>query len=391
MRSRIAWSLFGLSVVVAAAAFALWVPTRSLEVSEITSERAAEPGLIVAFLFYAAVGSLIVSRRFGNRVGWLFLVTGLVFELGLLMQEYAVYALRYAPGSPPGGAWAGLFAEFLPIVAIGISGTFLLLIYPTGNLPSRRWRPVVWLAASSTLVVLLTTAFEPGRLTSVEGAAKPVEIDFPLFTGGEWAWPAMLFSGILAIVSVVVRYRRAGALERQQLRWFVAAVPIFVTSIFWVPAPDFAAAVVSLGLASLPIAAGIAILRYRLYDIDVIIRRTLVYGIVTAGLGGLYFAIVLALQQAFSGFAGGSDLAVAGSTLAVAALFRPVRNRVQALVDRRFYRRRYDTQRTLEAFSARLRDEIDLGTLRRELLQVVDETMRPANLSLWLRGGRTDQ
>jgi hypothetical protein len=387
VRSRIAWSLFALCVLMAGAALALWVPTRALEVSDVSGRRAAEPGLIVAFLAYAAVGSLIVSRRFGNRVGWIFLAVGLVFELGLLAQEYAIYALRWSSGSPPGGSWAGLLADLLPVAAFGL-GTLLVLLYPTGHLLSRRWLPVAWLSVASAVVVALDTAFGPGTLSSVEGAAKPVEIDTPLLTSGGWAWPGFLLAGLLAIGSVVVRYRRSEAVERQQLRWFVAAVPIFVTSIFWVPGSDVPAALVALGLASLAVAAGIAILRYRLYDLDLVLKRTLVYGVLTAGLVGLYFGIVLALQEVFSSFAGGSDLAVAVSTLAVAALFGPARRRVQRAVDRRFYRRRYDAQRTLEAFSARLRDEIDLDALRGEMLGVVDETMQPSSVSLWLRSGQ---
>jgi hypothetical protein len=195
-------------------------------------------------------------------------------------------------------------------------------------------------------------------------------------------------AAVLAVIAVAVRFGRSTGDERLQLKWFVAA-SIFVAATLL--AGLFTQTVVAgvlfdIALIGLYAAIVIAVMKYRLYDIDLIIRRTLVYGVATAGLAGLYFAIVLLLQQVFSGFAGGSDLAVAGSTLAVAALFRPARNRIQALVDRRFYRRRYDTQRTLETFSARLREEIDLGTLRRELLQVVDETMRPANVSLWLRG-----
>ena len=388
MSGRIAWSLFGLSVLVACAAFALWVPTRSLDVSEITTNRASEPTGMLAFLCYAAVGSLIVSRRFGNRVGWLFLAVGLAFELGFLAQEYAIYALRYEPGSLPGGSWAGLYADLLPVLALGLGGSLLLLTFPTGHLLSQRWRPVVWLLVPSFLVVVLATAFGPGTLQSVVDAPKPVELDYPLFTDGELAWMGVLLAGLLAIISVVVRYRAGDAVERQQLRWFLAGVPVFVVSIYWVPDSDPLAALLSLGIASLPVAAGIAILRYRLYDLDLVVKRTLVYAVVTVGLAGLYFAIVLLLQQVFSSFAGGSDLAIAGSTLAVAALFRPVRSRVQTLVDRRFYRRKYDAQRTLETFSARLREEIDLDTLHTELLVVVDETMRPAGVSLWLRSDR---
>jgi hypothetical protein len=387
VRSRIAWSLFGLSVLFAGTALALFVPTRSLEVSEVSGRRASEIGFILAFLVYTAVGSLIVSRRFGNRVGWIFLAVGLLFELGLLAQEYAVYALRFASDPLPGGSWAGMLADLLPIAAIGL-GAFLLLIYPTGQVLSRRWRPVSWLLVASGLVVSLDTVFGPGTLSSVEGAAKPVQIDAPFFVHGGWAWPGFLLAGLLAIVSVAVRYRRSDAVERQQLRWFLAAVPIFVTSIFWVPSSDALAALVALGLASLPIAAGIAILRYRLYDLDLVVKRTLVYGVVTAGLAGLYFGIVLALQEVFSSVAGGSDLAVAISTLAVAVLFGPARRRVQRAVDRRFYRRRYDARRTLETFSARLRDEVDLDTLRAEMLGVVDETVQPSRVSLWLRSGR---
>jgi MFS family permease len=384
MRSRIAWSLFGLSVLLAGAALALWVPTRSLEVSEVSGRRASELGFIVAFLAYTAVGSLIVSRRFGNRAGWIFLAVGLIFELGLLAQTYAVYALVYVSDPLPGGAWAGLLADLLPVAAFGC-GTLLLLWYPTGRPLSRRWSPVAWLSVAAALVVALDEAFAPGTLSSVSGAAKPVEIRSALTASGGWAWPGFLLAGLLAIVSVVIRYRRADALERQQLRWFLAAVPIFVTTIFWVPGSDVPAALVALGLASLPVAAGIAIFRYRLYDLDLVLKRTLVYAVLTAGLAGLYFGIVLALQEVFSSFTSGSDLAVAISTLAVAGLFGPARRRVQRAVDRRFNRRHYDAQRTLEAFAARLRDEIDLRALQGELGTIVEDTMQPSHVSLWLR------
>ena len=255
----------------------------------------ADVGAIVAFLVYAAVGSLIVSRRFGNRVGWIFLAMGLLFEIGLLAQEYAVYALRWSPGSLPGGEWAGLLADFLPVVAFGL-GTFAAAHLSDRPPALARWLAVGWLSACSLFVILLATALQPGTLSSVRGVAKPVEVDFPLFTSGGWAWPGVLLAGLLAIISVILRYRRGDPVERQQLRWFLAAVPIFVMAIFWVPDSNLLVSLITLGIASLPIACGIAIFRYHLYDLGLVVRRTLVYGVLTAGLAGLYFGIVLGLQ-----------------------------------------------------------------------------------------------
>ena len=380
---RVAWSAFALSVLFAAGALALWIPTRSLEVSELP--RSTDPALIVAFLAYAAVGALIVSRRFGNRVGWIFLAAGVGFELVLFCQEYSIYALRKSPGTLPGGSWAGLVADLAPVGALCL-GTFLLLLFPTGRLLSPRWRAVAWLAAASFLVLSAAIAAGPGTLETVTGAEKPVEIDFPLFTSGGWAWLGTMLALLLAVVSVIVRYRTSGSVERQQLRWFLAAGPLFIASFFVIDTVNEVVTVIAaLGLASLPVAAGIAILRYHLYDLDVVVRRTLVYGALTALLAGLYFGIVIALQEVFSPLTRGNDLAIAGSTLVAAALFRPARGWIQGIVDRRFYRRRYDAAATLEAFSARLRDEVDLDALGTDLGAVVHETMQPAHVSLWLR------
>jgi len=380
---RVAWSLFGLSVVLAGAGLTLWALTRSLDVSGLP--RSTDPALFVAFLTYSVVGSLIVSRRFGNRVGWIFLAAGLAVELALFCQEYAIYALRKSPGSLPGGSWAGLVADFTPVVALGL-GTFLLLLFPTGHLLSRRFRSVAWLAAASLLVMWMGQVFKPGTLASVTGAEKPVEVHFPLFTGADWAWMGAMLALVLAIVSVIVRYRSGDTEERQQLRWFLAAAPIFIASFFIIDSVTDALSVLgALGLASLAVAAGIAIFRYHLYDLDLVVNRALVYGVLTAGLAGLYFGIVIALQEVFSPLTRGNDLAIAGSTLAVAALFRPARRWIQGIVDRRFYRRRYDAEAALAAFAARLRDEVDLDALAADLGAVVNETMQPAHVSLWLR------
>ena len=280
-------------------------------------------------------------------------------------------------------------ADLAATAALGL-GIFLPLLFPTGHLLSRRWRAVAWLGAVSLLVMAVGIAVKPGTLETISGAEKPVEVDFPLFTQSDWAWPAAILALLLALVSMFVRYRTSGPVERQQLRWFLAAAPIFIVSFFLIGSFTDALSVVgALGLASLPIAAGIAIFRYHLYDLDVVVRRTLVYGVLTAGLAGLYFGIVIALQQIFSGFTRGNDLAIAGSTLAVAALFRPVRRRIQAFVDRRFYRRRYDAEQTLDAFNARLRDEVDLDELAADLAAVVRETMQPSHVSVWLRDSGT--
>jgi hypothetical protein len=204
-------------------------------------------------------------------------------------------------------------------------------------------------------------------------------------------WPIIAFCLIcvgLATISLLLRFRRSRGEERQQFKWLAASAGLFLVMLPIQYVFEFsgaAGAVFTVVLIGLPVSVGIAVLRYRLYEIDVIVRRTLVYGVATAALAGLYFGIVLALQEVFSSFAGGSDLSVAISTLAVAALFGPARRRVQRVVDRRFYRRRYDAQQTLEGFSARLRDEVDLRALQEELGRIVEDTMQPAHLSLWLR------
>jgi hypothetical protein len=293
---------------------------------------------------------------------------------------------------PEGLAW---LSEWVWIPGLALGAIFLPLLFPDGRPVTRRWRFVVWFAAAAMVLSLLGEALRPDRLTG--GFANPVGVDAPgLLSAARVAGTVLLLVSVAAaLLSLAVRFRRARGVERQQLKWFVYAVAPLAPA-FALLGLDFAGVGTNLGnigwgaalvtlLVIVPVGTAIAILRYRLYDIDLIIRRTLVYGVLSGLLAGGYFGIVLALQQVFSGFAGGSDLAIAVSTLAVAALFRPVRSRIQALVDRRFYRAKYDAQRTLEAFSARLRDEIDLEALTGELRAVVQETIQPAHVSLWLR------
>jgi hypothetical protein len=268
--------------------------------------------------------------------------------------------------------------------------TFLLLLFPDGHLASRRWRPVAWLAAGILATVLVANALAPGPLDSFPRFANPLGIDL---LGGVLdrvlALAGALYLGVTAscVAAVVVRFRRSRGEERQQLKWFAyAAGLLLIFLLLNVLAGDPNNLFFGVGLTLFPLATGIAVLRYRLYDIDRLISRTLVYGLLTALLAGIYGGAVLVLGQVFGGVGGDPPSGVvAGATLAVAALFQPLRRRVQAAVDRRFNRRRFDAARTVETFSVRLRDEIDLDMLSAELLTVVDQTMQPTAVSLWLQ------
>ena len=343
-------------------------------------------------LSFVIVGAIVTIKRPDNLVGWALSLAG----LGLLVSGrprplWRAGSVREARARAPrrrrGGrgrrrcaghrSWRGVF--------------LLLVVFPSGRAPSPRWRTIttVVLGAFALVWVLVTTA--PGKLDPpFEAFENPLALtDSESYLAIAWVLiGACLVAIAAAAVSLLRRFRRSRGEERQQFKWFAASAGLLLltlpfSAIFnW---SGVAGAIFGIALIALPISVGIAILRYRLYELDVIIRRTLVYGGLSALLAGLYFAIVLALQQVFSSFAGGSDLAVAVSTLAVAALFGPARRRVQHAVDRRFYRRRYDAQRTLETFSARLRDEVDLDALGTELRTVVRDTMQPSDVSLWLR------
>lgn len=346
---------------------------------------------VVAFV---AVGFLVATRKPDNPIGWLLLVTGPISGLTLLATQYAAYALLAGHGELPGGRAiaVALNGMFIPSLFVLI---MLALLFPTGRPPTRRWRLVVWLAAVSlTLLFLISHMLELDPPFS--------EIRNPLRYEPRGIVAGALFlciisglfaSAVAACASVIVRFRRSKGDEREQLKWFVlAASTLPLGLMIHLSAETFAPSAIaaveagfSLASSLLPIAIGIAILKYRLYEIDRIISRTLVYASLTVVLAGVYIGLVLAGQALFSSFVGGSNLAIAVSTLAVAALFLPVRSRVQTFVDRRFYRRRYNAQRTLEAFGSRLREQVDLGALSGELRGVVDDTMQPTHVGLWLR------
>jgi hypothetical protein len=356
-----------------------------------------EAGPAIAF---AVVGALIVTRRAGNRIGWLFCAIGLQSVTGAL-DAYALYGLAARPDAVlPGttaaawvASWSWAPAFFLPLV-------LLPLLYPTGRLPSPRWRPVAWLAVLTILLAIIVNGFRPGPLqvSEVPVAANPLGIAGAtgLLEVGD------LIAGVLfvplffaAVASVVVRFRRARGVERQQLKWFLYATVAVLVGFWLVPLtpaaifePSELVGDLFIGALTVgwPVALGIAVLHYRLYEIDRLVNRTVVYGLLTIVLGGIYAGIVLAFGEVFGGIgAEPPSWAVAGATLAVAALFQPARRRIQLAVDRRFNRRKYNAVKTIEAFSARLRDEVDLDTLSAELLAVIDQTVQPAKASLWLR------
>jgi MFS family permease len=346
---------------------------------------------------YPTVGAVIVARRPGNRIGWLCCAIGLLLGPAFFAQDYAWYALVHKPGSLPGGlamGWLGLWPWY---VVLGLL-SFVLLLFPSGQLASRRWRPVAWVAAAATAAIGLSAAFEPRPLEGLGSA----EVINPLGIQGAEAVFEVLGTVvaalgvvmILAAASMVGRFRRARGDERQQLKWFAAAavLSVLVWLAFIVPqVADRAPLAVRIVIAStwllaVPVAIGVAMLRYRLYDIDRLINRAVVYGLLTALLGAVYAGGVLVFGQLFGGIgAQPPSWVIAGATLAAAAVFRPARRRIQAAVDRRFNRRRYHAAKTIEAFSARLRDEIDLDTLSAEVLAVAEQTMEPTVLSLWLR------
>jgi hypothetical protein len=390
----VAWTVFGLSTaaVVAGVGVLALVPTQAL-VAAGTSFTLSTFYCVVVLAF-GVVGA-VVAARVGNAIGWLFLVMLAVqgaYQLGFALTHYSL-AVNRLPWEPF-TAWMSEQSPATPVL-IG----FAFLLFPDGRLPSRRWRPAAVAVVLAGAAMVARYALAPGPFTQFPGITNPLGVEtMPWLrqVPTDHLPAAVLVPGVVALV---VRFRRSRGPERLQLKWFawagglVVAVNGVVLAIdAVVPAPvDLDAvggAVFALVLCTVPAAIGIAISRYRLYDVDLVINRTLVYLALTAVLGASYVGGVLVLQQVLSPLTETSDLAVAGSTLAVAALFRPVRGRVQTVVDRRFYRRRYDATRTLEAFGGRLR-ELDLDTLGADLQGVVRETVEPTAVRLWLRDGST--
>ena len=349
----------------------------------------------VAAVTLATVGAVLASRLPRNPIGWLLLVSGAVLGFSFVATTPGVTGL-------PGGIWLLWLGNLTWYPAVVFVGVLLPLLYPTGHLPSPRWRAVVVVAIVTMTLALINTAFSPFS----PGSAPP-GVSNPLAVSGSLASVLSLMSsaGILAAVvcfplaaaSLVVRYRRAAGVERAQLRWFAAVAALiglsFAVALVTNSATSGLLAVVSnaawlllfVGLALLPVAIGIAILRYRLYEIDRLISRSIGWGVLTVILGVVFVGFVLGLQTLLAPFTGSNELAVAGSTLLVFSLFQPVRRRVQGIVDRRFNRARYDAQAAVDAFTVRLRDEVDLEILQGSLLRLVEATLEPTTSGIWLR------
>jgi hypothetical protein len=387
--SRLAWVLCGLAAVVTLVVWTLRLLIAGAS-NEVPADLEAGAGDVVwplVVLGFAFVGALVASRHPENPIGWIFCGGAVAFSLSGLGEAYAVYTLFAEPGSLLGGgkttAWFSVWVWVLGGVPLLI---LFPLLFPNGELLSRRWRIVAVAALAAIAFLVLGTMFAPGPMEDLP------EIENPYGLGGvagdvfdafqAVGWLLLILSLIASATSLVLRFRRSHGIERQQIKWVAAASVVLVVSfLMW----EVWEGMAPLGILTMVVAAGIAILRYRLYDIDVVINRTLVYGALTATLALAYLGGVLLLQLALRPLTESSNLAIAGSTLGVAALFRPARARIQEVVDRRFYRRKYDAQRTLEAFSTRLRDQLDLGALHSELSAVVSETLQPAHVSLWLR------
>ena len=390
--SWLAWSMCTLSLVLTALSLLLLVLNLSYPGVPIYVHWVEDTLIALGF---STVGALIFPRcPPENPIGWIFCAIGLFLAVVHFNGEYAIYTLLAVPGALPAGEVATWISFWLWAPGTDLI-VFLLLLFPNGRLPGRRWR---WFALLNIGIVLAGTlwmAFTPGTIERVAPIQNPLGIE--RLPNVYQPVQALLFAlGLVAAASLFVRLRNAGVVERQQIKWFAYATVVgFSGAILTYSVSEAVGAyqlewvgfvLLIVGVLGVPVSMGIAITRYRLYEIDLIINRTLVYGSLTLMLALLYFGSVTALQYILSLLTGqGNTLAIVASTLAIAALFTPLRRRIQGFIDQRFYRRKYDAARILGAFGSRLRDETDLETITEDLVGVVRETMQPVHISVWLR------
>ena len=413
--ARLAWMTFGLVAV----SFVFSLIGLIIEARAETSVSDDVIGIVILLTMmfsFPVVGVLVATRDPGNAIGWLLLAIGLVWELwGGAAGVYVTWGFEVDPGSLPRPDIVAALASSIWVPGLGLIGTFLILLFPNGRLPTPRWKPFAWLCGLVLLLLTIVIPLGPVPLNELGEASLPdvpnplgVEALRPFYDGPFIALLVLLPVCILAsAVALIRRFRRARGPERLQLKWLATGaaitaalyfVAIVISNISPVtggsaePAWRIVLQNISLGsFLLIPAAIGAAMLRHNLYEIDVIINRALVYGALTAVLALVYVAGVVGVggQLRQAGGQESNSFAVAASTLAVAALFRPLRGRVQAFIDRRFYRSRYDAARTVEEFSRRVRDEVTLDTVTSDLLMAVNETVQPEHASLWLRRGPT--
>jgi hypothetical protein len=382
-RARLAWLLFAVEVGLAIAG------------TYFEGELSREALFGLAFMSIAAIGALVASRLPDNSFGWVLLAVTGFGAVGYFTEQYAIDALIERPGELPAGQLAAWLSGWAWFPTNSLLVTFALLLFPDGHLPSRGWRWVARAAIGLTIAMVLMLWFMPDPIEGFQGK----EISNPLgIEGADWIEPLFGLGfpvlGILSIASacsLFVRFRRGSTVQRQQLKLMgFAALAIAIALTIEVPLDDVLPTIVAEGiylvaLFALAAAAGLAIFKYRLYDIDLVVNRTIVYLVLTLLLG-LVYVVGVTLVQSIIGLEERNDLAVAASTLAVAGLFQPLRRRVQGFIDHYFYRRKYDAQRTVDEFSSRLRDEIDLDAVNRELAAIVSQTMHPTHVSVWVTG-----
>ena len=398
---RLAWVVWWVMPV----SFAVSLPVMYADPRTSGSWSNGQAAFDVMLMSFPLVGLLILRRQPRNAVGWLLEGVGLAWGVGGFFDTYAIYGLVIHPGSLPGAGIVAALSEGMWVPGIGLMGTFLILLYPDGHLPSPRWRPVAWLSAITLVVVMLVIDFLPSKMSEgpVPDMTNPIG-----WEAGEGVLTVLLIvflplvpiSILACATGLVTRFRRARGVERQQLKWLATAGAVVAflylltmvsvlliksTALTQTPVLDFLQNAALLSFVLLPVAIGMAILRHGLYEIDVVIKRTLVYAVLTATLLGIYLGSVLLLQLLLSPLTEKSDFAVAGSTLAAAALFGPVRRRIQLTVDRRFYRSKYDAARTVDEFGARLRHQVDLDAVGADLRGVVHASVQPAYVTLWIR------
>src|SRR5215217_2821959 len=368
--SWLAWSLAALSVTLFLASIPLYVLAQSAQVPSSWGVNLTLVSLLgeVLFLAFAIVGALIASRRPRNPIGWILLTDGLLWMLSNLFDYYSINGVA-RPGSVPFPIVVAGINNWLWVPAVGLLGTYLLLLFPDGKLPSRRWRPLAWLSGVVILLLSVGVALAPGSLDTIEGVPNPFRLEGAhwLTAGAYTLLPLLPLCMVASALSLLLRYRGSVGVMREQIKWiaFAASVVVIVYliamvgsfirpsqawttggSVAWLNLLTYAAL---FSFTGIPVAVGLAVLRYRLYEIDLLINRTLVYGSLTATLVAVYLGAGVLLQYVFRTLTGGeSQIAIVASTLAIAALFVPLRRRIQSLIDRSFYRRGYDAAKTLE-------------------------------------------